>query len=102
MKQYPQIEVQKEVKANLIDKEEEINELVVDSNKNTSNNVVEMKDSMAGKEDQNKDNKVQALEAEILSLNTKEVNLNGKIIRFTKIMKNMSAEIKMLKETKKL
>ena len=94
--------MQKEVKANLIDKEEEINELVVDSNKNTSNNVVETKDSMAGKEDQNKDNKVQALEAEILSLNTKEVNLNGKIIRFTKIMKNMSAEIKMLKETKKL
>ena len=94
--------MQKEVKANLIDKEEEINELVVDSNKKTSNNVVETKDSMAGKEDQNKDNKVQALEAEILSLNTKEVNLNGKIIRFTKIMKNMSAEIKMLKETKKL
>ena len=94
--------MQKEVKANLIDKEEEINELVVDSNKNTSNNVVETKGLMAGQEDQKKDNKVQALEAEILSLNTKEVNLNGKIIRFTKIMKNMSAEIKMLKETKKL
>ena len=64
----PQTEVQKEVKTNVIEEEEEINELVDNSNKNASN-IVEIQDSIAGGKNQKKPNQVKSLQAEIVSIN---------------------------------
>ena len=77
-----QIEEREKEKTNVTEKEEDIDKLV-DDNTNTSK-IVEMKDSSA-----EKDNQVKALESDIVTLKRKEVNLNGKVDRFTRIMKNM-------------